>query len=274
MKGIVLARLAALALAAVTVTSAASSSQPSFTINDARVSEGAAIAPTGTKSAAAPSYSKISCSVSDGTAKAGVDYVRPAPATLTIANKALTFACPKIATIGNALHDGDRTIIVTITAVRNAKIARAVGTITIVDDDPAPPPPPPATQTCPDGSVIPATSTCPLPPPPSPQWVLAPPGAARFARCKAAGGCHSENAPCPSRTGVNPPEVCTSPNIIAQPGDVREYAWGGCDAGNPCRRLANLWPLGHNPKTSGVASDWFLGVGGFEDEWEGVAPAP
>ena len=36
---------------------------------------------------------------------------------------------------------------------------------------PAPPPPPPvapATQTCPDGSVILATSTCPVPPPPPP----------------------------------------------------------------------------------------------------------
>lgn len=31
-----------------------------------------------------------------------------------------------------------------------------------------PPPPPPATQTCPDGSVILATSSCPLPPPPPP----------------------------------------------------------------------------------------------------------
>ena len=33
---------------------------------------------------------------------------------------------------------------------------------------PPPPPPAPATQTCPDGSVIPATSTCPAPPPPPP----------------------------------------------------------------------------------------------------------
>jgi opacity protein-like surface antigen len=32
----------------------------------------------------------------------------------------------------------------------------------------AAPPPPPATQTCPDGSVIPATDTCPAPPPPPP----------------------------------------------------------------------------------------------------------
>jgi len=33
---------------------------------------------------------------------------------------------------------------------------------------PPPPPPPPATQTCPDGSVIPATAVCPAPPPPPP----------------------------------------------------------------------------------------------------------
>ena len=33
---------------------------------------------------------------------------------------------------------------------------------------PPPPPPPPATQTCPDGSVILATSACPAPPPPPP----------------------------------------------------------------------------------------------------------
>jgi hypothetical protein len=33
---------------------------------------------------------------------------------------------------------------------------------------PPPPPPAPATQTCPDGTVIPATETCPAPPPPPP----------------------------------------------------------------------------------------------------------
>lgn len=38
-----------------------------------------------------------------------------------------------------------------------------------VEMAPPPPPPPPATQTCPDGSVIPATSYCPPPPaPPAP----------------------------------------------------------------------------------------------------------
>ena len=39
---------------------------------------------------------------------------------------------------------------------------------------PPPPPPAPATQTCPDGSVIPATSTCPAPPPPPPPPAPAP----------------------------------------------------------------------------------------------------
>jgi hypothetical protein len=48
------------------------------------------------------------------------------------------------------------------------------------------PPPPPATQTCPDGSVIPATSTCPVaPPPPSNSWVAAPLHDDGFARVKA-----------------------------------------------------------------------------------------
>lgn len=37
-----------------------------------------------------------------------------------------------------------------------------------VEAPPPPPPPAPATQTCPDGSVILATSTCPVPPPPPP----------------------------------------------------------------------------------------------------------
>ena len=38
----------------------------------------------------------------------------------------------------------------------------------MVEAAPPPPPPPPATQTCSDGSVIEATSTCPMPPPPPP----------------------------------------------------------------------------------------------------------
>jgi hypothetical protein len=37
-------------------------------------------------------------------------------------------------------------------------------------------PPPPATQTCPDGTVIPATSTCPVPPPPPPDPIQCPDG--------------------------------------------------------------------------------------------------
>jgi opacity protein-like surface antigen len=49
----------------------------------------------------------------------------------------------------------------------------SLGAPAVAPAPPPPPPPPPpaaapATQTCPDGSVIPATSTCPAPPPPPP----------------------------------------------------------------------------------------------------------
>jgi len=46
--------------------------------------------------------------------------------------------------------------------------APAVAPAPVVEAPPPPPPPAPATQTCPDGSVILATSACPAPPPPPP----------------------------------------------------------------------------------------------------------
>jgi hypothetical protein len=193
------------------------------------------------------SYSKVSVQTIDGTAKVGVDY-GALNTTVTLGNAAQTWSLP-IGIINNATYQGPRTFTVKLNCLRNCKLASATATITITDDE-APPPPPP------------------------PQWVSTPLGTAHYARCKIVGGCHSESAPCPSRAGANPPEVCTSPNIIAQQGDVREYRWGGCDSANPCRRYADLWPLGHDPKKTGVAADWFLGLAGFEDEWEGVAPAP
>jgi hypothetical protein len=211
---------------------------------------------------------------SDVTAKAGTDYSHVKQLLYFRASQ--VSATVSVPTFVNPRATGTLQFNVAISAGSSA--VRATGKI--VEPAPAPPPPPP-TQTCADGTVLLTTDTCPSPPPPplppppipEPQWVLAPVGTAHYARCKTVGGCHSESAPCPSRIGANPPEVCTSPNIIAQQGDVREYRWGGCDAGNPCRRLADLWPLGHDPKKTGIASDWFLGVAGFEDEWEGVVPA-
>ena len=46
--------------------------------------------------------------------------------------------------------------------------APAVAGAPVVEAPPPPPPAAPATQTCPDGSVILATSACPVPPPPPP----------------------------------------------------------------------------------------------------------
>jgi opacity protein-like surface antigen len=46
--------------------------------------------------------------------------------------------------------------------------APAVAAAPVVEAPPPPPPAAPATQTCPDGSVILATSACPVPPPPPP----------------------------------------------------------------------------------------------------------
>lgn len=117
----------------------ATAGSPSFSIADATVIEGGSVQPKITKSAVASSYSKITITISDGSAKAGIDYVRPAPITITIANKALSALGPTIATIQNAKPDGDRTVLATITAVRNARISRAQATITIKDDDPPAP---------------------------------------------------------------------------------------------------------------------------------------
>jgi hypothetical protein len=57
----------------------------------------------------------------------------------------------------DTIVNGTRTLPVTATASSGAN---ASGTITILDNDVAPPAP---TQTCPDGSVIPATDVCPSP---------------------------------------------------------------------------------------------------------------
>jgi hypothetical protein len=131
--------MAAAALGGSSPSIATLTSAPSFSIADASVGEGGSVKPAITKSAVASSYSKITVTISDGSARAGIDYVKPAPITLTISNKALNALGPTIATIQNGVADGNRTVIATITAVRNARISRAQATITIIDDDPPPP---------------------------------------------------------------------------------------------------------------------------------------
>lgn len=109
-------------------------------------------------------------------AQPGIDYA----ATNVIINwqpKQVT-AQVKVPTLPNAAYAGHN-ITFTATITVAGKATSALGLIM----EPAAPPPPSATQTCPDGSVIPAASTCP-PPPPATQWVSAPLQDGGFARVK------------------------------------------------------------------------------------------
>lgn len=98
-------------------------------------------------------------------------------------------------------------------------------------------------------------------PAPTAQWVPAAMVDGGYARCKTVGGCH----------GYAPPY----PDIVAQQGDVLMYAWNGVAGNGPDSRIVGaFWPQGHYPRATKVASDWYLGVEGFADEWEGVTKAP
>lgn len=78
------------------------------------------------------------------------------------------------------------------------------------------------------------------------------------ARCKTVGGCHA--------SGFNPQAGFNG--IFANQGDVRQYAWNGVSSDN--RTIAVLWPIGHDPHITKNPDDWFTGVEGYGDEWEGV----
>lgn len=135
------------------------------------------------KSAKASSYSQVYVDTADGTAKAGVDY-KAVHTVATLGNSVLstTVAVPIIARPG---YQGTRAFVVTIRPKRFAQVYGAISTVTINDNEAPPPPPPPPVQ-CPDGSTVPAGSTCPAPPPPSPTWVPAPMAEGGYVRVKAA----------------------------------------------------------------------------------------
>jgi hypothetical protein len=149
-----------------------------------------------------------------------------------------------IHTVDDAIVNGTRTITVTGTATTGAK---ATAIVTVLDNDAAPP---------------------------TPQWVPAPLVNNGYARCKTVGGCHSVAYPCPPLLNTTGPVYCSYPNIIANYGDVRLQAWNGITdyPGNSGRTVAALWPVGHDPLITLSAMDWRLGVEGWQDEWEGVAP--
>jgi hypothetical protein len=185
---------------------------------------------------------------------------KPAPAKIT----ATGISCPASAVPGSsfvcmvpddAIVNGTRSATVLVTASTGAT-ARA--TVTILDNDVAPPPPPPpATETCPDGSVIPATSTCPPAPPPPPgpgtTWVPAPLQVGGYAWLKNQGPCCN---------GLIVRIVDGGMTADADPA-VRQHWWatvyyadpsGNFPASNPYWQTAWLY--------------------GYDDGLEGIAPSP
>jgi hypothetical protein len=145
--------------------------QPSFAVQDATVAENAgSTTVTVRKTGTATNASTVNYATTQGTAIAGVNY-KPvsASATLTAAQTSFSFTVP---VIDDGKTNPTLTFGVKLTAVTNATIARN-GVVYITDTDNVVVPTPTPTQTCPDGSVIPATSSCPAAPPPTP-----PPGSA------------------------------------------------------------------------------------------------
>jgi hypothetical protein len=145
----------------------AMAARPVFTITGANCTEGTKCVFTITKDAKASSYSKIAFKAYGapglGNAHLGVDFVKT-EVSITFGNTELTKKV-EVQTINNGVVDGNRLLAAAIYNLRNATVAVPGTTgVYIVDDDSSTPLPPP-TQTCPDGSVIPATDTCPVVPP-------------------------------------------------------------------------------------------------------------
>lgn len=74
----------------------------------------------------------------------------------------------KVPTLEDTIVNGTRSIAVTA----KSSTASAAATVTVLDNDV--PPPPPATQTCADGSVIPASQMCPMPTPAQTGYIASP----------------------------------------------------------------------------------------------------
>jgi hypothetical protein len=113
---------------------------PTFSVNDVAVAEGAggtvAATFTVTLSAAAGRETLVDVATSDTTATAGADY--------TATTSTLTFAAGEtskgvaVDVAGDLAHEGDETFNVTLSSPVNADITDATGVGTITDDDPVP----------------------------------------------------------------------------------------------------------------------------------------
>jgi len=114
---------------------------PSVSIADATVVEGAAPGTTTVNltvslSQAAATATTVAWATASGTATAGVDYVA-ASGTVTFAPGSTT-AQISVTVLGDGLWESNESFLVNLSSAVGLTIARATGTITIVDDDPAP----------------------------------------------------------------------------------------------------------------------------------------
>jgi hypothetical protein len=117
---------------------------------------------------------KVTWVAQSGSAIAGQDFPAFYSAEATVDNKHPVII--HVPTIEDAKVEGDETFTVKATVTSGTVHPVAAGTVTILDNDVAVPPPV-VMQTCPDGSVIPATQGCPVvvvTPPSDPVTIVSP----------------------------------------------------------------------------------------------------
>ena len=122
-----------------TVTVTRPAAVPSLSIADVSISEGntgtKTVTLTVTLSAACSSSVTVAYATGGGTATAGTDYqARSGTLTFAAGVRTQTFT---VTIVGDTLKEPNETILVTLSNAANATIARAVATITIVDDEKA-----------------------------------------------------------------------------------------------------------------------------------------
>lgn len=102
-------------------------------------------------------YSQVRIQTVDGTAKAGVDY-NPVNVTITLGNNTTSYRLP-VTILNNSTYQGQRQFALKVTIIRWGQLKGSFTPPTAtINDDELPPPPP---VSCPDGSTVPAGSSCP-----------------------------------------------------------------------------------------------------------------
>jgi len=123
----------------VTIAGTGAAPLPQLSVGDATVIEGDAgttsVTVTVGMSFATPEPVSFSFQTANGSARQGLDY-QSASGVVTIP-VGETSAVITVNVLGDLIQEPDETFTITASAPRNAKISRAVGTVTIIDDDTA-----------------------------------------------------------------------------------------------------------------------------------------